>query len=126
MNHDYLKKISYNWEEDPRNLKVHGTRPAGRCYKCGRKMLNALFIDTYCRDCHSAMSISRDGPDHDFDYFMNGKQQLDRRETLEPVPFELEDKLIASSKDNFKLANGKPVPVEEEEDERIKRLYDLR
>lgn len=118
-----LKELAYDWIKDERKLKVNDRIPNMRCFHCARTILNSSFMDAFCRECHKSMSISRDGPEYDYSYFMNGKQALDRRETLEPVPFELEEKLAAVEKQkNFMLANGKPLTKEEEY---IDRLYKL-
>ena len=115
--------MRYDWSEDKRQLKVGGdTIPPSRCFHCGRIFLNSSLMDAFCRDCHKAMSVSKYGPEHDFDFFMHGKKALDRRETLEPIDFEMEDGFKRASKDDFKLANGKALS---EEEAQYRRLFNL-
>jgi hypothetical protein len=125
MNQKYLNDMRYSWENDPRKIKVNDSIPNGRCFHCGRIMLNASRIDAFCRDCHKAMSVARDGPEHDYDNLMNGKEAYAHRETLEPVDFDMEEGFRRAQKSNFRTGTGKPVTAEDTIDH-YDGLYDLR
>lgn len=135
MDNGYLKKNRYDWERDPRHLKIKSGKlmllPAGRCACCGRLFLNAENAIVYCRDCDKAMSTCHDGPDHDFDTFANKIEYKDgrkikltaRREVRTPIEFDKEheyfDKnslLKEAEQPHFTTAAGKIIPIDADSD----------
>ena len=130
MNKQYLDKIRYSWEQDNRHLKVNDSIPASRCFICARTFLHAQYAISFCSECDVAMSNCKDGPRNDYSSFLNSKQALANRDLREPIDFELESTLKRLEKEtpNFTMATGKPLfksTGNEEEDERIRRLYEL-
>ena len=130
MNKQYLDKVRYDWTKDERQLRVDDSIPASRCFICARIFLHAAFGISLCRNCDEAMSICKDGPRNDYSSFLNSKQALANRDLREPIDFELESTLKRLEKEtpNFTMATGKPLfksTGNEEEDERIRRLYEL-
>ena len=98
MNKKYLDGIRYNWELDNRKLKIDGQIPDARCLCCGRIFLNADHAIVFCKLCDQAMSICRDGYEHDFDTWGNKIEFKDgskikltaRREVRTPIDFDKE------------------------------------
>lgn len=152
MDHKYLKETQYNWDRDPRHLKIkkHDLMiiPDGRCIHCGRIFLNGGYGVAFCRDCDIAMSTNPMGPEHDFDTWGNKIKIKDpesskeekktisivltaRRQIRGPIDFDKEHEYFDRSGNNkdephFITGAGKIVSTgNEEEDERIRRLYEL-
>ena len=120
----------YDWTKDERHLRVDDKIPDNRCFICGRIFLHASYGISICRDCDESMSLCRDGPRHDYTSFLNSKQALANRDLREPIDFELESTLKRLEKEtpHFVSASGKPLFTStgnEEEDERIRKLYEL-
>ena len=138
MNHKYLKETQYSWEKDPRKLKIDGSIPESRCFHCARIFLNADHAISFCRDCDKAMSICRDGPDHDYDSWGNnvemkngGKIKLTaRREVRSPIDFDKEHEYFDKNNKgpaelpHFVTASGKILSTEYDS-EYQERLYNL-
>jgi len=121
MDKKYLDKSKYNWENDERHLKVDKdgimTIPRNRCFHCGRLVENFAWWAAFCRECHTAMSISVDGPEYDFSDTNNPKQHLAVRDSQIPIDFEIEDAWIrGKQKSNFVTGTGIPIRTEEKEE----------
>ena len=120
----------YDWTADKRNLRVDDKIPDNRCFICGRIFLHAAYGISICKECDESMSMCKDGPRNDYSSFLNSKEALANRDLREPIDFELESTLKRLEKEtpNFTMATGKPLfntTGNEEEDERIRRLYEL-
>jgi len=153
MDKQYLKETQYNWDIDPKHLRIDGLLPDSRCMHCGRIFLNAQIGISFCRNCDKSMSINPLGSDHDYDSFgtrivvkdpskahLPKEQQtktinlLVQREIRSPIDFDKEhlyfDKNNKSKEEpHFITAAGRIIETEEpdpEEAERVKRLYELR
>jgi len=136
--------MRYDWDNDPRHLRVDGELPAGRCFCCGRIFLNAQTAISYCRECDYAMSMSHLGPSHDFDTFgprikvkdkdtgqIKSINLLSQREIRSPIRFSEEHLYFDKNNKNheephFITAAGKIIDIDESEDEYNNRLYDMR
>ena len=128
MDKKYLDEVRYSWLDDPRHLKIDDSIPAARCFICARMFLHAQNAISLCRSCDEAMSICKDGPRHDYSSFLNAKNALANRDLREPLDFSFEEQLAKAPKTNFVTAKGLPVFTttgNEEEDERIRKLYSL-
>ena len=141
MNHKYLKETQYNWTKDPRKLKINQNEimviPEARCFHCGRIFLNADHAIVYCRDCDKAMSVCKDGYNHDFDTWGNKIEFKDgskikltgRREVRTPIEFIDEPKYFdknnkTKEEPHFVTAAGKILSTEYDS-EYQERLYDM-
>ena len=138
MDKAFLDKVRYNWSQDSRKLKINDSIPDGRCIICGRIFLNADKAISICKICDKAMSICRDGPDHDYDSWGNnvemkngGKIKLTaRREVRSPIDFDKEHEYFdknnkgPAESPHFVTAAGKILSTEYDS-EYQERLYNL-
>ena len=144
MDKEYLKESQYDWENDPRHLKVNTygimRLPEGRCVHCARIFLNAEINIAYCKLCDCAMSMNPLGPEHDFDTWGNKIKIKDpastkeekktftiiltaRRHIRTPIDFDEESKYFNRNKKeavvdepHFTTAAGKIIPIDADSD----------
>lgn len=147
MDKQYLDEIRYSWDIDPKHLKIDGLMPDSRCLVCGRIFLNAEKAIVFCKVCDKAMSICKDGSDHDFDTWgvkikvrdptkadLPKEEQIKtinliaRREIRTPIEFNEEGKYFNKNnkgpeeEPHFVTAAGKIIPTTEDPDSDLYRM----
>lgn len=149
MNRKYFEDNRYDWERDPRHLKIEidglMLMPQDRCVSCARVFLNGGLGIAFCRDCDCAMSTNPLGPKHDFDTWGNKIKIKDvinstekekktitiiltaRREIRGPIDFDKEADYFDKSKPvedqpHFMDGHGKIIPTDEDDDSDLYKM----